>query len=211
MFLTFSSLLLVRPGLNPYSLEFVLYAFVLTTLLHHLDSLALWWPSQAEPVRFFNQVLLSHLRTLHLSVFSLVWRKGARNKHDIIHMWFLSLRVLKTTWENLLKAKAVLLETCWAVEGVFLFSRPTYTYTQNPAVTLDSKSLLDTNKWRNENVSSSSSFLSCCLWCFPKFCYLLCCVTIKWSLTQPVAYLLTKIPQEYVRRVDPHTCSNRKQ
>lgn len=164
-----------------------MFVCVLTAVLHYLKCLALRWPTQTQTVLRFSQVLVCHLRTLHLSNFFLTWLKGSKKEEiwqrtSVISGSPCLHKVLSTIWENLLKT-VVLLETwlsCWRYAArnsplcqLSLFFCcafiPTHThiqYIQPSSVSLvGNKSVLHTIKWRNECVCSSP-FLSRCLWFF---------------------------------------------
>lgn len=165
-----------------------MFVCVLTAVLHYLKCLALRWPTQTQTVLRFSQVLVCHLRTLHLSIFFLTWLKGNKKEEiwqrtSVISGSSCLHKVLSTIWENLLKT-VVLLETCWlscwryaarnsplcqlSLFFCCAFS-PTHTHIQyiqpSSASLVGNKSVLHTIKWRNECVGSSS-FLSRCLWFF---------------------------------------------
>lgn len=178
-----------------------MFVCVLTAVLHYLKCLALRWPTQTQTVLRFSQVLVCHLRTLHLSIFFLTWLKGSKKEEiwqrtSVISGSSCLHKVLSTIWENLLKT-VVLLETCWlscwryaarnsplcqlSLFFCCAFS-PTHTHIQyiqpSSASLVGNKSVLHTIKWRNECVGSSP-FLSRCLWFF-YVCCLLCCFIRKW-------------------------------
>lgn len=104
------------------------------------------------------------------------WRTVKRKKYDNTHLSFLAVRVLSTVWEHLFyKQRSYLRHAGRAVAETLLGDCPysllspvqhALTYIHSLAVIplVDNKSVLETNKWRNECICSSS-FLSLCI-CF---------------------------------------------